>query len=115
MPSKSSSRTVRIRGLPSDLFLEDFKKMALGLNKAASESKNRPGVLSKSVSAASAASVPECSLAPQDEAKTGTATFGSAVLKVRAMEVKNEDVSWEVDDTFDGLTVLYAADTVDLE
>ena len=112
MPAKRSSRTVRIRGLPTDLWLEDFKKQALLLDKAARVSKRRPDILSMSVSPIYPGA--ECSLAPQADAKTGIVTFCQAELKERAIKVK-KDVSWEVDDIFDGLTVLYAADTVDLE
>ena len=108
MPAKSSSRTIRVRGLAPDLSLETFKRGAVKLNEAASQSK-RPSFFTRS---ASTVSEPECSLALQGDAKTGTVTFGSADIKDKAIK---KDKEWEVDDTFDGLTVLYTAENADLE
>ena len=108
MPLKSSSRTIRVRGLTSDLSRDAFREEAIKLNEAASQSK-RPTFLQRS---ASTPSDPECSLAIQNEAKTGTVTFGSADVKEKAIK---KDTGWEVDDNFDGLTVLHTADYADLE
>ncbi len=108
MPLKKSSRTIRIRGLSADLLLDDFRSEACRLNKAAGESK-KTGLLSRGTSIASD---PECSLALQGDAKTGTVTFASTDVKGKAIK---EATDGEVDDNFDGLTVLHTADKVDLE
>lgn len=107
MPSKSS-RTIRIRGLPTHLLLDDFKNDALQLSKAASQTR-RVNPFSTS---ASTAPNPECSLALQDDAKTGTVTFNSADVKDKVIK---EHPPSDCDDQFDGLTVLHTADNVDLE
>ncbi len=108
MPLKKSSRAIRVRGLSTDLLLDDFRGKACRLNKAAGESK-KAGLLSRGTSTVSD---PECSLALQGDAKTGTVTFASTDVKGKAIK---ETTDWEVDDNFDGLTVLHTADKADLE
>ena len=108
MPLKSSSRTIRVRGLSTNLSLDDFRSEASRLNKAAGESR-RFGSLTRGPSTASDL---ECSLALQGDEKTGTVTFESADFKKKAIK---ETKDWEVDDKFDGLTVLHAADKIELE
>lgn len=54
------------------------------------------------------------SLAVYDDSLTGTITFPSAEIKRRAMGECNV-LDGEVDDVFDGLTVLHAPEDIDLE
>ena len=61
----------------------------------------------------------DCSLAVQHESMTATVSFRSAEVKARALKhAADQDIvgtDWEIDDKFDGLTVLYTPDSIDLE
>ena len=58
---------------------------------------------------------PCCSLAPQNDFLTGTVSFATADAKSQAMELLAEAQEWNFDDRFDGLTVLKAAEEIDIE
>ncbi len=56
---------------------------------------------------------PVISLSMQRGSKTGTITLSSDDVKSRVLEYHG--TGWELDDKFDGLTVLHSADSPDLE
>ncbi len=59
---------------------------------------------------------PKCSLASQDDCVTGVIIFASAETKNKAIKAAKDIVpDWQIDDDFDGLTILHTPDTIDVE
>lgn len=108
MPTKKSERAIRIRGLAPATKLEEFTLAANRLNKVSHNSKKSLLTLSRSPPIIE----PQCSLAPQDGGMTGTLSFASSEVKDKAVKKARD---WEVDDLFDGLTVLCAPRLIDVE
>ena len=66
--------------------------------------------------AAPTISKPACFLAQQGDFVTATISFASPDLKAQAMKAMADKANqWEIDDRFDGLTVLEAADEIEIE
>ena len=57
---------------------------------------------------------PTCVLAPQNDFSTATVSFASADTKNKMLKRLAVE-GWEFDDRFDGLTVLRAAEEIDVE
>ena len=112
MPGKRASKALRVRGLDPTLSVAEFQEIADRLSCEANSSKW--SLLSSKRSATPQA--PKCSLASQGDCLTGVVTFASSEIKNEAIK-KAKDIipDWQIDDDFDGLTILHTPDAVDVE
>ena len=113
MAPTKSNRTLRVRGIAPETSLDQLQA---AIESTGSTASRRSRLNPFSSSAASTPGPPVCSLASQNFFTTSTVTFTTADVKNIAIRKLAEDhASWEVDDHFDGLTVLHAPDSIDIE
>ena len=109
MSPTTSSKTFRIQGLNLDTTTSRLEDT---LN-AAQKSKERSKLKLFSSPGASQAA---CFLARQNDFISATVSFPSAGEKSQAMKALVERCGeWKIDDCFDGVTVLHAANEIELE
>ena len=112
MPGNRASKALRVRGLDPTLSVAEFQEIADRLSCDANPSKR--SLLSSRRSAIPQA--PKCSLASQDDCLTGVVTFASSETKNKAIKKAKDIVpEWQIDDDFDGLTILRTPDAIDVE
>ena len=112
MPVSTASKALRIRGLDSTLSAGQFQEIANHLSCEGNPVK-RSLFQSKP---APTARMPKCTLAFQDDCLTGVVSFASAETKTNAMKAAKDIVpDWQLDDIFDGLTILHTPDSIDIE
>ena len=112
MPANKASKALRVRGLDLTLSVAEFQDIADRLSCKANQSKR--SLFSSQQSATPQA--PNCSLASQDGCLTGVVTFASSETKNEAIKkAKNIVPDWQIDDDFDGLTILHTPDVIDVE
>ena len=112
MPATKASKALRVRGLDSTLSVDEFQEIANRLSGEGVSSKR--SLLASQW--ASTPQMPQCSLASQDDCLTGVVIFASAETKNKAIKAAKDIVpDWQIDDDFNGLTILYTPDTIDVE
>ena len=112
MPAIRASKALRVRGLDSTLSAGQFQEIADRLSCEGNPAKRS---LFHSQPAPTTP-VPKCTLALQDDCLTGIVSFASAEAKTNAIKVaKNITPDWQLDDIFDGLTILHTPDSIDIE
>ncbi|KAE9364446.1 hypothetical protein N431DRAFT_563751 [Stipitochalara longipes BDJ] len=106
-----SIRTIRIRGIDEAFTTESFTDICSGMHEAGEES-SITNFFSKLLhyKSSSTSSCLGVSLALQNGYKIATASFTDQSAKIRATKY-NFPVGWEVDDRFDGITVLHSPTT----
>ena len=112
MPARGASKALRVRGLDPTLSAGQFQEIA---NRLSCEGNPAKRSLFHPQSAP-ATRIPKCTLAFQDDCLTGVVSFASAETKTNAMKVAKDIVpDWQLDDIFDGLTILHTPDSIDIE
>ena len=111
-----SSRSLRVRGLQSDTSIDQLHNAMQALAKPKRRSKY--GLFSSTAASTIEADKPACFLARQGDFVTATVSFASPAAKTQAIKnVNDKDIAkdWEVDDNFDGITVLRDANDIEIE
>ena len=112
MPARGASKALRVRGLDSTLSAGQFQEIA---NRLSCEGNPAKRSLFHSQSAPTT-QIPKCNLAFQDDCLTGVVSFASAETKNTAMKAAKElTPDWQLDDIFDGLTILHTPESIDVE
>ena len=112
MPASRASKALRVRGLDSTLSVGQFQETA---NRLSCEGNPAKRSLFPSQRAPTT-QVPKCTLAVQDDCLTGVVSFASAETKTNAIKAaKDIAPDWQLDDIFDGLTILHTPDSIDIE
>lgn len=104
-----SARTIRIRGIDENFTLEDVTDLYARWNEVVEERSissffsrllpSRPSSMSTCLGA---------SLAIQNGYKVATASFNDQSFKARAVTKNQYPPGWEIDDSFDGITILHS-------
>ena len=109
MPARAASKALRVRGLDSTLSAGQFQETANRLSNPAKWSPFHS-------QSAPTTRIPKCTLAFQDDCLTGVVSFASAEIKNTAMKAaKDLTPDWQLDDIFDGLTILHTPESIDIE
>ncbi|KAM0798684.1 hypothetical protein BDR22DRAFT_823158 [Usnea florida] len=112
MPARGASKAFRVRGLDSTLSTGQFQEIANRLSCEGNPAKRRLFLSQRAPST----QVPTCTLASQDDCLTGVVSFASAETKNNAIKAAKDIIpDWQLDDTFDGLTILHTPDSIDID
>ena len=112
MPVRGASKALRVRGLDLTLSAGKFQEIANRLSGEGNPAKRSLFPTQR----VPTTQVPKCTLAFQDDCLTGVVSFASAEIKANAIKAAKDIVpDWQLDDDFDGLTILHTPDSIDIE